>query len=155
MLIWVILSECGMIFFMEDRKKTLVLAGLAVGGLLLTAYLAIAVVPKALVLFSKAAPASKVSIANSYVLGAKILAKADGKDECKINVFVLDASGKGVSGKKVELSGAKDIKTEGTTTDNDGKMAFTLTSLTEGQFELTASVAGVPLPKTIKVTFRN
>ena len=139
---------------MENRNTQLTIGGLVVGGMLLSGFLAVAVVPKALVTLTKAAPTTKVSLTNSYVLGSKILAKADGKDSCEVNVFVLDADGHGLKDKTVSLTGVDGVKATTMKTGSDGKITFKISSITEGQFEMTAAVSGVPLPKTIKVTFR-
>lgn len=140
---------------MENRKKGYVMAGLALGGLMLTGYLAIFVVPNALVTFSKAAPAAKVSLPNSYMMGGKMLAKADGIDKCVVNVFVVDANGRPVVGKIAVLEGLAGAKALNSKTDASGKIVFEVTSKKEGQFSLVAMVDGVPLPREIKVTFRN
>jgi len=111
------------------------------------------VIPRALVTFTKAAPASKVSLENSYLIGGRILAVADGSDKCTVNVFVLDASGKGINGKIVRVLGMEtDLEL---VSDNDGKASFGVVSSKEGQFILTATVDGIPLSKELKVTFRN
>lgn len=126
---------------------------LGIIGVIFVYFMAQSVIPKVLVTFTKAAPASKVSLSSSYLLGGRILAKADGIDKCTVNVFVLDASSKGVSGKLVVLSGMKeDIEV---VSDMDGKAQFEITSDSEGQYELSASVDGVALGKSLKVTFRN
>ena len=126
---------------------------LIIVGLSFTLFMAITVVPKIFVSLTKAAPASKVSINDSYLLGGDILAKADGIDKSIVNVYVLDKNNKGVKGIQVSLSGlGEDMEN---LSGADGKTVFELTSTTEGIFELTASVGGVPLAKTLKVTFRN
>jgi hypothetical protein len=140
---------------MEVKKSTYVALAFVLGGMLLTVALATQVVPNVLVTLTKAAPASKISIPESRVLGEKILAKADGIDKCVVNVFLMDADGKGVAGKKIELSGSKGIKVIKDTTDSDGKASFAVTSKEEGQFTLTASVGGSMLAKGVVVTFRN
>lgn len=122
-------------------------------GLAFVFFMAIAVVPKIFVSLTKAAPATKVSINDSFLIGGDILAKADGVDKSIVNVYVLDKSSKGVKGIQVSLSGMGE-EMEGLS-GSDGKTVFELTSTTEGVFELTASVDGVPLDKTLKVTFRN
>ncbi len=122
-------------------------------GLAFVFFMAIAVVPKIFVSLTKAAPATKVSINDSYLIGGDILAKADGVDKSIVNVYVLDKSSKGVKGIQVSLSGMGE-EMEGLS-GSDGKTVFELTSTTEGTFELTASISGVPLAKTLKVTFRN
>jgi len=122
-------------------------------GLAFVFFMAIAVVPKIFVSLTKAAPATKVSINDSYLIGGDILAKADGVDKSIVNVYVLDKSSKGVKGIQVSLSGMGE-EMEGLS-GSDGKTIFELTSTTEGTFELMASIGGVPLAKTLKVTFRN
>jgi len=123
-------------------------------GILFLGFMAASVLPKAFVTWTKAAPASKVSLGNSYLIGGRILAKADGTDKCVVNVFVMDSSGKGVKGVPVNLSGmvGEDLQS---VSENDGKAIFELTSNREGQFSLIATINGIPLEKVIKVTFRN
>lgn len=141
--------------------------GLVAGGLLLGIgliyYLATYVVPRAMVTMTKAAPATKVSFNNSLVIGKKILARADGKDSCVVNVFVMDDSNKGVAGKMVEMEavnkvvGGKEAKvsTLEAVTDKDGNMSFEIVSEAEGQYTVTASIEGIPLSRSLVVTFRN
>ena len=124
-----------------------------IAGLGFTLFMAITVVPKIFVSLTKAAPATKVSINDSYLLGGDILAKADGIDKSVVNVYVLDKNNKGVKGVQVTLSGTGEEMKE--LSGVDGKAVFELTSATEGTYELTANVGGVPLEKTLKVTFRN
>ncbi|MBP6989172.1 Ig-like domain-containing protein [Candidatus Shapirobacteria bacterium] len=136
-----------------SKNKMLLSALLGIIGVIFVYFMAQSVVPKVLVTFTKAAPVSKVSLSSSYLLGGRILAKADGVDKCTVNVFVLDASSKGVSGKLVVLSGMKDDLE--VVSDMDGKAQFEITSNAEGQYELSASVDGVALGRSLKVTFRN
>lgn len=113
------------------------------------------VVPRILVSLIKAAPASKVSLRNSYFIGEKILAKADGKDKCKVNVFVVDSEGRGIVGKSVILEGLDSISGKPQMSGDNGEASFEMTSLKEGQFNITAGIEGMPMVKTVKVTFRN
>jgi len=136
-----------------SKNKMLLSALLGIIGVIFVYFMTQSVVPKVLVTFTKAAPVSKVSLSSSYLLGGRILAKADGVDKCTVNVFVLDASSKGVSGKLVVLSGMKDDLE--VVSDMDGKAQFEITSNAEGQYELSASVDGVALGRSLKVTFRN
>src|SRR5450830_691150 len=126
---------------------------LIIAGLGFSLFMAITVVPKIFVSLTKAAPASKVSIGDSYLLGGDILAKADGIDKTIVNVYVLDKNNKGVKGIQVSLSGLGEEVEE--LSGVDGRAVFEFTSASEGIFELTASVGGVPLARTLKVTFRN
>jgi len=119
-------------------------------------YLAAAVVvPRVFVALTKVGPGTKVSLVDSRVLADKLLAKADGIDQCKINVFVLDQNGRGVVGKAVSLTGLETIEPSSATTDTQGRVTFTVTSKVEGQFGLVAEVEGSPMPTEIKATFRN
>jgi hypothetical protein len=139
---------------MKDIKKKIILGGVSfLVGILLVFYLGSFVIPRViLTLSSKASNAQRVSIKNSFLLGVKILAKANGEEKCVVNVFVMDADGKGLLGRQVQLSGLGSLDA---VTDNLGKATFELTSTVAKQYELTASVDGVPLEKTMKVTFRN
>jgi hypothetical protein len=140
---------------MEANKKTYIRIGLIVMAIGFIYAMAAIVVPRALVTMTKAAPASVISISDSRVMAQKILALADGKDKCVVNVFILDKSGKGVPKKQVTMEGLEGITPEVGQTDADGKVAFSMTSKKEGTFALTTLIGGSPLPKEIKVTFRN
>ena len=121
-------------------------------------YLTTSVIPNVMVTLTKAAPATKVSINQSRVLGSRILAKADGLDKCVVNIFLMDESGKGVKGKTADLvatDSGVEIRQMNAVTDDNGRIAYELTSLTEGQYRVEAMVDGVPVGKTITVTFRN
>ncbi len=140
---------------MNSNKRVLLIAAISIVGLVITYVLATQVVPKTLVTFTKAAPSSKISLTESLVLGEKILARADGSDSCKVNIYVLDDTGKGVAGKKVTLEGVEGISPKEVVSNNDGKAVFNVVSGTEGQYLLVAKVEGIELAKAIKVTFRN
>lgn len=127
---------------------------LGILGLFFLGFMAVKVVPSIFVTWTKAAPSTKVSLANSYLIGGNILAKADGIDKCVVNVFVLDNGGKGVGGVMVTLDGMEGNTIE-SVSDKDGKAIFNIVSNKEGQFILSAIVGGAPLEKSLKVTFRN
>jgi len=115
-------------------------------------------VPRVLVTLTKAAPARKVSFGNSYVLGSKMLANADGTDTCVVNVFILDDRSQGVMGKNVTIAskdGLQAVVGNSSLTDDKGKATFEFTSMKEGIFELEASVDGVPMTQGVRITFRN
>ena len=118
-------------------------------------YMASYVVPRTLVTLTKAAPASVVSLADSRIIGEKILALADGKDQVSVNVFVLDKTSKGVKGKQVDLTGAEAISPSVALTDAEGKANFKITSKIAKQYTLNAAIEGVILSQSVVVTFRN
>jgi len=137
---------------MQDKSLLLKLGGVVI-GMALIYLLAAVVVPKVMVTLTKAAPTTKVSLNSSYFIGGKVLAVADGKEACVVNVFVLDETGKGISGRGVELTGVGEPQTE--VSGADGLATFEVKSSKEGQFVLEASIEGTSLPRTVKVTFRN
>jgi len=137
-----------------ENKKIIFSIVVGVLGIGLVYYLSSSVIPRVLVTFSKAAPATVVSIKDSYVLGSKILARADGEDKCRVNIFLMDEKRKGVAGKRVELVGINDIVAVKEITDNDGMASFEISSDEAGQFELTATAEGVSLNRGVTVTFR-
>jgi len=136
------------------NQKQVLLVGGVVLGIALVLFLSISVVPKALVVLTRATASEKVVVNNSYMLGQKILAKADGKDKCIINVFLLDKNGRGVEGKAAQLSGMDNISAISPVTDQTGKMTFEMTSNEANQFKIRATSGGVELPQTVTVTFR-
>ena len=140
---------------MDLKNNKYVNIGLVVTALGFTYFTASYLVPMALVTFTKAAPATTVSVNESRILGQKLLCKADGNDKCVVNVYILDSSDKGVAKKRVSMSGVTGIVASSASTDADGKAVFSMTSKVEGQFKLSADVEGVPLTQTISVTFRN
>ena len=145
-----------------DKKKVNIksrpiVIGVAVAlGIVLTLFLAISVIPKALITLTRANSSGQVVVSGSYLLGEKILAKADGRDVNKVNVFLLDKNGRAVTGRQVELTGmTAGVKQLNAASDSQGKIAFELSSTTEGQFKINALYGGQELPQTIVVTFRN
>jgi hypothetical protein len=143
---------------MKKNRKTMLVAISVLLGLGMIYYLASVAIPRMLVSMTRAAPAKKISLEQSLVLGEKILCKANGEDKCKVNVFVLDGEGKGVDKKRVELiSQVKTIMMEPAQglTNGDGRVSFEVSSVVEGQAELTAVIEGIGLGKGVRVTFRN
>lgn len=138
----------------KDMKPFFILGGIFLAAVLVL-FLSITVIPKALVSLTRASGSGSVSVSSSYVLGQKILAKADGEDKCYVVVFLLDKNGRGVAGKSAELEGMSGITKLNDLSDEKGQITFEMASATEGQFKLTANYSGVDLPQTVTVTFRN
>jgi len=137
---------------MENKKKIIVLGILFTVLLIGIIYLATSVMPKALITLTKASGSSKVMVNKSFLIGEKVLAKADGVEECMVSVFALDNDGQGVAKKQVILLGT-DNELSGMT-DVNGKVSFKITSIEAKQMELTATIGGSALSKSLKVTFR-
>lgn len=140
--------------YFEKNKSLIVTMGGALLVIVFILFLAISVLPKTLVTLSRASFSDRVEVSNSYLIGEKILAKADGEDNCIVSVFLLDKNGKAVKGKNVELTGMDNIPAS-TPSDNDGKITFRLTSVEEKQYSIRASYSGQTLTQTIVLTFRN
>lgn len=114
-------------------------------------YLGTTVIPKALITLSKAESQEDVSVANSLIIGQKLLAKANGEDSCVVNVFVLDKEGRGIKGKVVELTG---YGVQEEITDSLGKATFNIISLQAKQYSVSARVDGLILNDSVTVTFK-
>jgi len=140
---------------MKLNDKRVVVGGLAVIGVLVIMVVAYNLVPKVMVTLTKAAPATKVSVYDSYVIGSNLLARADGEDTAIINVFLLDKNGKPVAGKIADLTGANNIVSQNQLSDNDGKIVFEVRSTEERQYELSGVYEGMPIGSPVTVTFRN
>lgn len=137
---------------MENKKKIIGLGILFIVLAIGIVYLATSVMPKALITLTKASGSSKVATSKSFLIGEKVLSKADGKEECIVNVFALDSDGQGVAKKQVVLLGA-DSELSGIT-DVNGKISFKITSNEAKQMNLTATIGGSTLNKILTVTFR-
>lgn len=135
------------------KTKTLAYLAVVFVGVGLIYYLSTNVIPKVLVSLTQAAPAQDVSLADTIIIGEKVLAKADGEDKSKINVFVMDKSGKGIKGKSVELTGNLVGLPMNSMTEDDGRAVFEVGTTTKGQYKLGANVEGIELGKFVTVTF--
>jgi len=137
---------------MENKKKIIGLGILFIVLAIGVIYLATSIMPKALITLTKASGSSKVVVNNSFLIGEKVLAKADGIEECIVDVFAMDNDEQGVAKKQVILLGT-DSELSGIT-DVNGKISFKITSNEAKQMELTATIGGSSLSKTLTVTFR-
>ena len=136
---------------MTDLNRKLIFKAsiilIAVG---LFVFVASFLVPRALVALGKGSLTQRISTKDSYVLGEKVMARADGEDKCVVNVFILDNKGRGVQGKQVQLRGLGSLTAN---TDAMGKAVFEVKTQTAKQYELKATVNGLDITKTVKVTF--
>ncbi len=147
-------EKIGIKKYIENNRSLIVAMSGVFLAIIFVLYLATSVLPKVLVTMSRASFSEKVATSNSYLIGEKILAKADGKDYCVVSVYLLDKNSKAVRGKNVELIGIENATPSGVS-DNDGKISFKLTSNEEKQYKINANYSGQQLPQTIVVTFRN
>lgn len=119
-----------------------------------TVFVATYALPRALVTLTKASGSGNLSLSDSYLIGGKLLASADGKDQAIVSVFLRDKDGKAVDNKQVSLEGVEGIEPAVAKPDSNGQTSFKISSTKAGQFTITALVSGIPLPKTLIVTFR-
>jgi hypothetical protein len=123
-------------------------------GLLLVVFLAVQVIPQILVTLTRAKPTGIVDFSQSYILGSKIMAKADGTDSCVVNVFVADKNGIALPNKKIELIGAEKYDPLFGLSDVDGRVTFRVFSDRDTQYTLKAKVENQLLPRELTVTFK-
>lgn len=138
---------------LTKKQITFVLVGLV--SVIVVFLVAYKLIPQVLVTFTKAAPATKVSVSDSYIIGEKVLCKANGEDVCKVNVFLLDKNGKPVVGKNVLMDGEASIETVNQLSDKNGKVSFDISKESEGQVRMEATYQNVPIGSGVMVTFRN
>ena len=139
----------------ELKDKTVVWLGVSLFSLVAVYYLASSVIPRVLVSVSQAGVGVRVSLADSYVIGERILARADGEDKCLVNAFLMDEEGRPVPGKMVGWVGMENMGESSGVTDKNGRVSLELVSDKEGQFKIEAMVEGIGLPQGVTVTFRD
>ena len=96
-----------------------------------------------------------ISSENSYIFISPVSAEANGKSIVRITVFLLNSQGMGVAGQKVtvKIPGQVNINEVSPTTDTFGRAIFDVTSTNSGDYTISASGGGVPLPQTASVSF--
>lgn len=103
-------------------------------------------------------PGNKGSIdkQNSYIFASPLRAKAKGQEYIRVTVYVLDPTGNGVMGKRVEIKDATNnvqIKSQSSVTDANGSAYFDIYSPLMGAFALQAYVEGEALEQNVTVVF--
>ena len=105
--------------------------------------------------FGKAATPENYSLDNSYLFASPITAKAGGQEKIKVSAFLLSGEGKGVAGKKINLSSQSaltiaEIQTE---TDSKGQAIFEISAPQAGRYIIQAAIEGNVFPQSVTVTF--
>lgn len=92
---------------------------------------------------------------NSYVFIAPLRATANGKEQIRATIFILNNQGLGVSGKTIRLSNAPNltVQTIQGTTDNYGKAVFDISSNQGGEYYLDVIVGDKKLPQQAHLSF--
>jgi Big-like domain-containing protein len=98
---------------------------------------------------------SSITLENSYLFASPLQAKADGREQIRITVFLLDGRGLGVPNQPVKLLLPNTITIDKSqnTTDNNGKATFDLSSTTPQKTTITAKNNNQTLPQKIKISF--
>jgi hypothetical protein len=136
---------------MADAKKYTIIAFLVFS---LTAILFLII--RTTGFFSKASRSNNLSnLENSYLFASPLQAKADGQEKIRINVFILDGRGLGISNQTISLKVSPYIKIENiqSITDSYGKAVFDLSSSSIGQHSITAQIDNQTLPQPVKISF--
>ncbi len=92
---------------------------------------------------------------NSYIFASPIQAQGNGQEKIRINVFLLNSQGLGVSQKQVTLSSTPSLNIEAVQpqTDDFGKAIFNLSSSIPGKYQISASTSDFTLKQQLFVLF--
>lgn len=98
---------------------------------------------------------STVALENSYLFASPLQAKADGLEQIRLTVFLLDGRGLGVPNQLVKLNLPTSVRITKSqeVTDQTGKAVFDLISPTPQTIHVSASVGTSTLPQKVKITF--
>lgn len=124
--------------------------------LLLTLLASLALVFRTTIFLGRAAgSSSSVAYGNSYLFSSPLQAKADGKEQIRVTVYLLDGRGLGVPNQTVSLTSSPKVSITSiqTTTDDTGKAVFDLSSNTAVKATITASNNQQTIPQTVKIVF--
>ena len=98
---------------------------------------------------------NSVTLENSYLFASPLQAKADGQENIRIIVYLLDGRGLGVPNQKVSLSlpSTVNVNSLQDVTDETGKATFDLSSTTTQKITVTAITNKLELPQKVKIIF--
>ena len=98
---------------------------------------------------------ASVALENSYLFASPLQAKADGKEQIRITVFLLDGRGLGVANQSVTLSVPQTVtvQTPLSTTDDTGRITFDLSSPVASQINVQAKTGDNTLPQKVRIVF--
>lgn len=99
-------------------------------------------------------PAASVEIANSYAFASPLKAKIGG-EYIRVTVYVLDAQGRGIKGKVVEIGGAEGLQINEiqATSDDTGMVLFDIAATRAGLYIIQPVIDGKILSQRINITF--
>lgn len=123
--------------------------------LLLALVASLGLVFRTTIFINRATSTNSVAYSNSYLFSSPLQAKADGKEQVRVTVFLLDSRGVGVPNQTVSLSSSPTVTISSiqTTTDDSGKAVFDLSSKNPLKTTVSATNNQQALPQTVKVVF--
>ena len=128
-----------------------------IGFLSLALIASLFLVVRTTTIYNRAATSSAnpVILENSYVFASPLQAKADGLEQIRVNVFLLDGRGLGVSNQTVSLNLPANvtITNQQNVSDESGKATFDLVSSTPQTISVTATTNKLQLPQKVKLIF--
>jgi hypothetical protein len=92
---------------------------------------------------------------NSYVFVTPLRATANGQEQIRATVFILNNQGLGVRGRSIKLTNAPNItiQTIQGATDTYGKAVFDISSNQKGEYFLDVIVSDKKLPQQVHLSF--
>ena len=128
-----------------------------IGFLAIALIASLFVVVRTTTIYNRAATSNSSSIVleNSYLFASPLQAKADGKEQIRLTIFLLDGRGLGVANKTVSLDLPQNVTVtnQQEISDQSGKAIFDITSSISQTFYITASADGKKLPQKVRVVF--
>lgn len=139
---------------MQPNKKYLLIIIILSLALIGSVFLVVRVTS----IYNRAATTSNknpIVLENSYLFASPLQAKADGKEQIRLTVFLLDGRGLGVSDQTVTLDLPKTVSIGNSqeTTDNNGKAIFDLSSSVAQTITVAAKSGNLSLPQKVRVIF--
>lgn len=128
-----------------------------IGFLSLALIASLFLVARTTTIYNRAATSktSSVVLENSYLFASPLQAKADGLEQIRLTVFLLDGRGLGVANQVVSLNLPINttITNQQEISDQSGKAVFDIVSSIPQTINVTAKVGSIKLPQSVKVTF--
>ena len=96
-----------------------------------------------------------IVLENSYLFASPLQAKADGQEQIRLTVFLLDGRGLGVPNQTVKLNlpSTITITNQQNVSDEAGKTTFDIVSTSPQKISVTATTNKIELPQKVKLIF--
>lgn len=99
--------------------------------------------------------AATYSIDNSYLFVAPLRAQANGDEQIRLTIFVLNSQGLGVLGKNVQIAQDASLTIRATQpqTDNTGKAVYDISAIKPGEYYLEVKIDDKALLQKAHLSF--